>query len=141
MRTGYTALFCNSSCRAETVSQHFPGLLRINNRQIFTLILAQLHILTSLHMSGILILTKVVSSHLLQNRGYHHSPYQMTGRTSKKPEPPQPVTSQGSQQCSSSYCLQSSSPPHALGIVSACHVSCIHLQNQAGSQIFSLGFQ
>lgn len=71
-RTGYAAPFCNSPHRAEIVSQHFPGLLRISNRPIFTFILAQLHILTSLQMSGILILTKVVSSHLLQNRGYQH---------------------------------------------------------------------
>lgn len=97
-RLGYVVPFCNSSCRAETVPQHFSGLLGIKSRQIFTLILAQLHILTSLQMSGIPTLTKVVSTHLTPNRGYHRSHCQMTGRTSKKPEPPQAVISQGSQQ-------------------------------------------
>lgn len=134
---GYAAPFC----RAKTVPQHFSGLLGIDSRRIFTLILAQFHVLTSLQMSGIPTLTKVVSTHLPPNRGYHHSHCQMTGRTSKKPEPPQAVTSQGSQQPPSSYCLQSSHPPHTLGIVSACHVSHTHFQNQAGSQTFGLGFQ
>lgn len=92
-------------CRVEMIPQHFPGLLRIN-RQIFTCVLAQLHILTYPQMSGILILTEVLSSHLLQTRGYRHSHCPMTGRTRKKPEPPQSVTSQGSQQPFSNYCLQ-----------------------------------
>lgn len=74
---GYAVLLCNSSHKAEIASQHFPGLLRINNKQFFTLILAQAHILTSLQMPGITVLTKVVSSPLLQNRGYHHSHYQI----------------------------------------------------------------
>lgn len=141
---GYIVPFCNSSCRAETaetVPRHFSGLLGIKSRQIFTLILAQLHILTSLQMPGIPTLTKVASTHLPPNRGYNRSHCQMTGRTSKKPEPPQTVISQGSQATSSSYCLQSSHPPHILGIVSACHVSHTHFQNKAGSQIFGLVFQ
>lgn len=133
-------MLCSARAQAETVSQHFHELLRISMRQIFTFLSCTAPHISISTNSGILISSILVSSHLLQNRGYHHSHYQMRGRTSNKPEPPQPVSSQGSQQPSWSYCLQSSGPHHASGS-HACHVSCIYFQNQAGSQIFDLDFQ
>lgn len=109
-------------------------------RQFFTFLsCTNPHISISTN-SGIPILSVLVSSHLLQSRGCHHSHYQMRGWTSTKPESPQPGSSQGSQQPSCSYCLQSSSPHHAFGN-HACQVSWMYFQNQAGSQIFGLDFQ
>lgn len=136
-------MVCSARAHAEIVSQHFHELLRISMRQIFTFLSCTTPHMITINIStnsGIPILTILISSHLLQNRGHHHSHYQMRGRTSNKPEPPQPVSSQGSQQSSCSYCLQSSSPHYAFGN-HAHHVSCIYFQNQAGSQIFGLDFQ
>lgn len=124
---------------AEIVSQHFHELLRTNMRQICTFLSCTASNIDSSTNSGIPILTILVSSHLLQNRDYHHPHYQMRGRANKKPEPSQTVSSQGSQQPSCSYCQQSSSPHHAFGN-HACHVSCIYFQNQAGSKNFCLDF-
>lgn len=123
-------MHCSVLQDAETVSQQFHELFRISVKQIFFTFLSCTapHTDTSTN-SGIPILTVLVSSHLLLNRGYNHSHYQMRGRTSKKPEPSQTVSSQGSQQPSCS-CLQSSSPHHAFG-----NHAC-----QAGSQIFALIF-
>lgn len=98
---------------AEIVSQHFHELLRTNMRQICTFLSCTAPNIDSSTNSGIPILTTLVSSHLLQNRDYHHPHHQMTGRANKKPEPSYTVSSQGSQQ---PFCSKAAVHTMLLGI-------------------------
>lgn len=136
-KRGWVALLCSARAHPKTVSQHFHELLRISIRQVFTFLSC-----TAPHCY------KFWYPHFIHTCFQSSAPkqrlsplrYQMRGRISKKPEPPQPVSSQESQQPSCSYCLQCSSPHLAFGN-HACQVSWIYIQNQAGSQIFGLDFQ
>lgn len=84
-KRAWVALLCSARAHAETVPQHFHELLRISMRQFFTFLsCTNPHISISTN-SGIPILSVLVSSHLLQSRGCHHSHYQMRGWTSTKP--------------------------------------------------------
>lgn len=104
-------MHCYARDHAETVSHYFHELLRTSIGQIFTFLSCTAPHINISTNSGIPILTILVCSHLLQIR-YHHSHYQMRGRTRTRSQHYHSQSTQGSQP-SHSYCWQSSNPHHA----------------------------